>query len=239
MKRATIILTAAVGLLLASASSASAAIDCSNVRDTFNSANIATLGSSWTQQAPTTSIEGQRATNPNLTTGLSTFNGGTGNAACADVTVNGTGGQYVAIVLNFAGPNDNLFIKVQENTGGGAFDTVFFYHGNNGTAFAPVQAITPFTSGRFAVSRSGDNVTVDIDTNFDGVPEQEYTRTGANSVPNLGTGIGLGLYGHDFADNFATSAATPSPSPAPVTKKKCKKKKHRAASAKKKCKKKH
>ena len=239
MKRATIVLTALGGLLmLVSASSASAAINCSNVRDTFNRSNSATLGSSWTQQVPTTSIEGQRATNPNATFGLATFNGGTGNAACADVAENGAATQYVAIVLDFGGPNDNLFIKVQDNGGTGAFNRIFFYQGNSGTPFAPFQDIGPFTSGRFAVARNGDNVTAEIDTNVDGVPDQSYTVSGANSVPNLGTGIGLGLYGHAFADNFATPAATPSPTQQPVKKKKCKKKKHRAASAKKKCKKK-
>jgi hypothetical protein len=219
MKRATVILTAALGLLLASASSASAAIDCSNVRDNFNRANSPNLGTGWTQQVPTTSIEGQRATDPNIgEDGLATLNGSsTGNTACADVTLNGTAVQYVAVVLDYATPDNNLFVKVQNQTVSTAFDRIFFYHGNNGDDFAPSQPITGFTTGRLAVSRSGDTVTVEIDTNLDGVPEQTYTASGANAVPNLGTGVGLGLFQHAFADNFAAPNGPPPPTPPTAT----------------------
>ena len=180
MKRATIVLTALVGLLmLVSASSASAAINCSNVRDTFNRSNSATLGSSWTQQAPTTSIEGQRATNPNATFGLATFNGGTGNAACADVAENGAATQYVAIVLDFGGPNDNLFIKVQDNGGTGAFNRDLLLPRQQRTAFARSEDIGPFTSGRFAVARNGDDEHAESEQMSDGDRDQSYTVSGA------------------------------------------------------------
>ena len=203
MKKGTIALAAMLGLLLVLASNAAAAINCSVVRDNFDRGNSATLGSNWTLQAPSMGIEGQRATNPNATFGLATFNGISGDAACADVSINGAATQYVAIVLDYADVNNNLFIKVQDNLSNGTFNRAFFYHGNSGTPFAPFQDLTPFTSARIAVARNGDNVTLEIDTNFDGVPEQAYTVAGAN-LPGLGTGLGLGAYGHAFADNFAT-----------------------------------
>lgn len=203
MKKGTIVLAAMLGLLLVLASNAAAAINCSVVRDNFDRGNSATLGSNWTLQAPSMGIEGQRATNPNPTFGLATFNGISGDAACADVSINGAATQYVAIVLDYADVNNNLFIKVQDNLSNGTFNRAFFYHGNSGTPFAPFQDLTPFTSARIAVARNGDNVTLEIDTNFDGVPEQAYTVAGAN-LPGLGTGLGLGAFGHAFADNFAT-----------------------------------
>jgi hypothetical protein len=212
MKRAGIALAAALGVLCISASSAAAA-DCSVIQDTFNRPDSASLGGNWTQQAPTMSIAGQRATNPNNTTGLATFNGLTGNAACADVTDGAGSPNYVALVLSYATGADNLFIKVQDNIAPAGFDRAYFYHGNNGPQFAPSQAIANFTTGRMSVARVGDNVTLEVDTNADGIPEQAFTASGANAVPNLGTGLGLGIYGKAFADNFATPATPPTVSP--------------------------
>jgi len=52
------------------------------------------------------------------------------------------------------------------------------------------------------VTLTGNVVTMDLDTNFDGIPDQTYS---AGSVPLglLGTGIGLGGFGGGTMDNFA------------------------------------
>jgi hypothetical protein len=51
---------------------------------------------------------------------------------------------------------------------------------------------------------------MDLDTNFDGIPDQTYS---AGSVPLglLGTGIGLGGFGGGTMDNFAAQSV-PEPS---------------------------
>ena len=140
-------------------------------------------------------IEGQRATNPNPTFGLATFNGISGDAACADVSINGAATQYVAIVLDYADVNNNLFIKVQDNLSNGTFNRAFFYHGNSGTPFAPFQDLTPFTSARIAVARNGDNVTLAASPPSSmGCRRRRITVAGAN-LPAAGAGLGLGAFG--------------------------------------------
>src|SRR4051794_24310426 len=171
MKRAIVVLAAALGLLLAWSTSASAAADCTYLRDNFDRSDSLTLGSNWTEQASDQGdigIESAQATNPIPSQALATFNSLAGtftglpnDAACVDVATNGTATvQYVAIVLDYGDVNHNIFVKVQVSSSS-QFDSAYFYVGNNGDNLGPAsaRALTPFTSGRIAVSRSGDDVT--------------------------------------------------------------------------------
>lgn len=205
MKKATLVLAVALGLCCVLASNAAAAVDCSFVRDNFDRANSTTLGSLWTEQATPNNIgiESLRATNPTASTALATFKNGTGNQACADVSTNGTGVQYVAIVLGYKNLTNNLFIKVQQNNGAG-FNIAYFYYGNNGTSFSPSVNLTPFANAQISASLVGSTVTLTVDTNFDGIPEETLTAP-LPATASLGTGIGLGIYGHALADDFATA----------------------------------
>jgi hypothetical protein len=216
--RVVVVLAGALGLLLACSASAGAATDCSYVRDNFDRSDSPTLGPNWTEQASDLGdigIESAHATNPAITEGLATFNGLAGtftglpnDAACVDVATNGsTSVQYVAIVLDYADRFNSIFVKVQVNSGT-QFNHVYFYVGNDGAPFAPHLPLTPFASGRITVSRAGDDVTLDVDSNFDGAPDQTITASGANAIPGLGHGFGLGVYGHPAADNFATARPT-------------------------------
>jgi hypothetical protein len=215
MRRIGIVVAAALALPVLAAPNAVAATDCSVVRDDFNRADNFNLGPNWVQPALTMGIEGQRATNPNADAALALFQGLTGTAACVDVAVNGTATQYVAIVLGYTNLTDNLFVKVQHNSGDPpGFGLAFFDQGNNGPTFAPSEIFaSPFSAARIAVSRTGDLVKLEVDTDFDGTPERTVTRSGVNALSNLGTAVGLGIYGNAFADNFATPKPPSPPSP--------------------------
>ena len=218
--RAALAVAAVLGLVLVCSASATAATDCSYVRDNFNRPDSTTLGPNWTEQSSDSGligIESDHATNPDQSQGLATFNplaggfnGLPNDAACVDVAATtATNTQYVAIVLDYGDETHNLFVKVQSDSGT-TFSHAYFYVGNNGDDLgpSPVKPLTPFASGRIAVSRSGDDVTLDVDSNFDGVPDETVTESGANAITGLGHGFGLGIYGHPAADNFATAKPT-------------------------------
>jgi hypothetical protein len=205
--RRTLILvaTAAAFALLWAPGAQAAPFNCGTTLDTFTRANSTSLGTNWTEQAPDPSIEAGGFTNVAPTTGLATFNLVSSAQACVDVAPAASGVSYAAIVLKYANlATDNVFVKVQDqNAPAGQFDTIFFYRGNNGAPFGTTTGtLTPFSSGRFHVAVNGTTVTADIDTNFDNQPEQTITTTGLNTT-GLGTGIGLGAYGHPRLDNFA------------------------------------
>lgn len=177
------------------------------VVDTFNRPDGTDLGANWTEQAGDASIVNHAVQGTNLT--LITLNDAVSNTVSADVFFNGTALQYAALVLGYAGVADNLFVKVQNNSGSAGYDTAFYYYGNNGSGFASTDALIPFTSARLSLTWIDAAITLLIDTNFDGVPEQSFTRTGF-STASLGTGVGLGFYGAASFDNFAL-VAVPEP----------------------------
>jgi hypothetical protein len=224
VRRTWMAAVAAIATLLAmgiATSGASAApFNCSVPLDNFNRANSASLGSGWTQQSPTMSLENNSATNPNATFGLATWNTpATVQQACADVSNNGAAVQYAALVLGFADVNNAAFVKVQDNLSAGTFQTAFIYYGNSGECKITGGcnfSITPFHAGRLHVelNPATAEITLDIDTNFDNVPEQSITKT-YNAPFGFGNAIGIGAYGHSFLDNFAT-APTPPPPPVPT-----------------------
>lgn len=215
-----------LGLTLAAmaamAPSAPAAVfDCSVALDNFNRANSGTLGPNWTVASGGLGIQNNKATQLSGSIPLSVWNGAVAKQeACADVSASGTNLQYAALVLGYKDAQNNIFIKVQDNVPSGTFNQAFFYYGNNGecevvgdACSAPIQ---PFTAARLHAEYdpATRRATLDIDTDFDNVPEQSITRI---YVPQIapGSSIGLGMHGIALADNFATAAPPPAP-PAPV-----------------------
>jgi hypothetical protein len=201
---------AVMSVAFASAPGVASAFNCGVSLDNFNRANSANLGPNWAQQANAIGIQSNAATNAAANTALATFNPRGAPEACVDVATGGAALQYVAIVLRYASNNDNVFIKVQDNVGpDGAFDTAFFYYGNNGIGGPNLRssaALTPFAQGRIHVAVRGTNGRLDVDTDFDNKPEQSFTF---QNIPTaaLGSLIGLGNYGGAIMDNFRT--ATP------------------------------
>lgn len=198
-----------VAFLLAVALTTGGAAWAQVLLDNFNRADGA-VGTGWTVQAGSITIQGNTARGTDMS--LMTFNGQTGNTISADIYHNGSGTQYGALVLGYAGVSTNLFVKVQDNGSGSNFDSVFFYYGNNGSGFGSGQTMfsTPlFSSGRMSLSLIGTVATLTVDTNFDGIPDLTFTR---NDVPisSLGSAIGLGFYGQAAFDNF-TLGVVPEP----------------------------
>lgn len=207
--------TAVLGLLLLAPGAF--AYTCGNTLDDFDRADSATLGTTWTQQAPTMSVAGGNATNPNATTGLATFNAFSATEVCLDAASTGTGVQYGGVVLRYGALTKNLFVKVQRQGGAGPFTKGYFYVGNNGSGAGVTPSsvdLVPFASGRLHVFVVGNRVTLDIDTNFDGTPEQSF-GSDFPAVPGTGTGVGIVAYGGARLDNFRQP--TPGSNPTPTT----------------------
>ncbi|MEO8027435.1 MAG: PEP-CTERM sorting domain-containing protein, partial [Bryobacteraceae bacterium] len=184
--------------------------------DDFNRTDANTLGSNWTIQSGGGQIVGNQAEGLNgaQTSNLLTYNSATSNSISVDIFNNGTGTQYIALVLGYLNASTNYFIKLQNN-GGGAFDNVGFYFGNNGSnngaATTTFQALTtPFTTGTITATLVGTVVTLDVQP-LAGVLQTYSIDYGTSTG---GTGIGLGFYGTALADNFAdaTGGSVPEPS---------------------------
>ncbi|MFN8159945.1 MAG: hypothetical protein U0R52_02715 [Solirubrobacterales bacterium] len=191
-----------------SSAPAASAFDCGTKLDRFNRADNVLLGPSWLARAGGIGIESKRATNPLPTEGLATFKGRKAAQACLDVRTNGAGAtQYVAIVLGYAGLDNNIFVKVQDNDTDGTFERAYFYRGNNGddlVSSGASQNLGPFTAARLHLAWLGRAVKLDIDTNFDNRPEQTVGVDGVKTA-GLGSGVGMGIYGHPFADDFSVA----------------------------------
>lgn len=116
-----------------------------------------------------------------------------------------TGGatvQYVALLSRYESFDSCLHVKVQDNDSNGTFDRAFFYGGMNGNSIGLAsRALTPFSQAKIRTITVGNTVTLEIDTDFDGDPEQVL---GPYDTPDFpGTRVGLGFYGPAQADNFA------------------------------------
>ncbi|MHC4574719.1 MAG: hypothetical protein ACYS76_11410, partial [Planctomycetota bacterium] len=95
--------------------------------------------------------------------------------------------------------------KVQDNSAGGAFDRLWFYYGNHVSGFGSEILSPTFTSARMVTHLVGDTITVELDTDFDGMADQTYSRSGIPTAL-LGTGSGLGGYNNPLMDNFGVAA---------------------------------
>ena len=190
-----LLVMSACGLALAQAQA--------TVLDNFNRPDGA-LGGNWTiQNGNMVIINNQAAGDPaaGWSFNLATYNGVSSDTVFADVYCVGTTLDYAALILGYASPDENAFIKVQGQDGGGMFDHAAFYYGNNGggSFFTLSQ---PFSSAHMIASLVGDAATLTLDTDFDGVPEQTYTwNYGGNA---FGTGIGMAgfLGGSARLDNY-------------------------------------
>jgi hypothetical protein len=183
--------------------------------DDFNRADGTNMGSNWTERAGDFSIQSNRASGPAYS--LMTFIGATSNSVTVDAFPNTLDLSYVAIVLGYADLSNNLFLKVQ-NQGSTDFNYLGFYFGNNGTnngAWSQSQFLalsSSFASARMTATLSGTTVTLEFDTDFDGTPEQTYSR-GSVPLGLLGSGIGLGGWTYATMDNFSIPGEQAIPEP--------------------------
>jgi hypothetical protein len=188
--------------------------------DDFNRPNSTNMGPNWTEVAGDWRIENNRArSQPAPATDLMIFNPWTSPAPYVEAEVYYEGSArvtYAALVCLYANLSNNLFVKVQDNNANGDFERVFFYYGNNGSAWPGMTGgpyyvdVTPFTQARIWTVVSGNNITLNIDRDMNGVPEDVLTR-GGFPTGSLGVGVGLGGYNNASFDNFRV------PEPASLT----------------------
>jgi hypothetical protein len=174
------------------------------VTDNFDRVDSTNLGANWTENNGDTAITGTRATGD--ANSLMTYVGTSFTTPKVEARVYcGAALSYGALVARYASLTDNVFVKVQ---GVGTFTDVYFYYGNNaggwpgmtggpGTFALP----TPFAAADIALTVVGDQVTLLIDKDFDGVFEESFTRGGL-PLAALGKGTGLGFFGPVEIDNF-------------------------------------
>ncbi|MEP0775099.1 MAG: isopeptide-forming domain-containing fimbrial protein [Acidobacteriota bacterium] len=167
------------------------------------------IGGNWTVRDGFCNVSNNAAVCGSL--GRATFNGAPGNGDTAemDVANNGTALQYAALLLNYGAGSSNLFLKVQNQSGGTQFGHAACYTGNNGASFGLgfFALSSPFSTAHMRATRSGSDVTIQF-TNIDGgaQPDQTYVCSGAPAPE--GTGIGIGGYaGVARMDNFAVGGA--------------------------------
>ena len=198
-----------------------ATLGCASARaawDDFNRPD-GPMGPNWTTVVGTWRIENNQARcSPHSTTfDLTTFN----PFQAADVTVQadvyyfGVAGSmtYAALVSAYKDPANNVFISVVDDKWLGNFNRVYFYYGNMGAPWPGMTGgpfyldVTSFIEARIWTVMAGNRITLNIDRDMNGVPEDVITR-GNIPLANLGFGVGLGGNDNATFDNFVV---TPEP----------------------------
>lgn len=182
------------------------------ILDDFNRAD-GPIGGNWTVRDGFCNVASNAAVCGDV--GRATFNGAPGNGDTAemDVADNGTALQYAALLLNHGAGSSNLFLKVQNQSGGNQFGHAACYTGNNGAGFgAGFFALTsPFSTAHMRATRSGTTVTIEF-TNIDGGAQANQTYVCSGAPPAEGTGVGIGGYaGIARMDNFAVDGVVLQP----------------------------
>lgn len=169
--------------------------------DNFNDGYTA----GWTPTNGIVSESGGRFGGTNNSFAL--FDGGSGSKAGVDA-ISGNSVGYVAIGLNVASNSDMLFSKLQDNSGDGRFDRIFFFDRNNSANLISVS---------FALSSEFDQSYFELRDNLDGTASAYVAATNQTFTITLGrtftgTGIGLGFNADATADNFySQSNVVPEP----------------------------
>ncbi len=182
--------------------------------DNFNRTDGAMTGP-WAASAGTFAnftISGNAATHTSGVADIMRYTGATADYRAKTQWVDARPGaalSYVALCAGLGGAN-NVFVKVQ---GTGDFSSIGFYQGNNGGGWAGMTGGGAFFGAssafgaariRLSISADGDLATLDVDTDFDGVPDQSYARGGLNGISGgFGTQFGIGSFGNPGIDNYA------------------------------------
>ena len=168
------------------------------ILDNFNRAD-GPIGANWTDRAGTFNVVSYAAQGG--ATALATYNGVASTILEADVQVNGTQLQYTGLVLAYADIDNNYFIKVQQQSGGGEFSHYALYYGNNTSGqFASLSE--NFSTAHMKVELSGTTVTLTF-SNIDGGSKVDQTYSYDYGTGTGGTAIGICGYANlARLDNF-------------------------------------
>jgi hypothetical protein len=191
--------------------------------DDFNRADSATLGPNWEVigAGSATRVISNQAGNVTVDNNLSLVQPGLFQAhyTVAEVTTDifhsglaGTG--FVALAFGHNGsvnPGNGLYIKVQTQSGSSLFTHVAFYTGVGSSSTNPwtqtpvfFELDSEFSAARMKVWASdATTIHLSLDTNFNGIADQTYSRTLNPALMTFGERVGLGVYGSNVrADDF-------------------------------------
>lgn len=174
-----------------------------NFEDNFNRAN-GPLGFAWTVRDGSYSIVNQKAVGT-ADYARATLNDIVGSRIEADISLSPMGAtQFSALMLDYGAGTNNLFIKVQDNNGGGSFNTAGCYLGNNGDGgsfgldfFDLSEA---FTTAHMVVSVDNSRVVTLVFTNIDGGSGTQAYVCGVAPTAE-GPFVGIGSYQGGLIDN--------------------------------------
>ncbi len=134
-----------------------------------------------------------------------------------DVIAQNAGNQFSGVLIGLGGA-DTIQVKIQDQDTALGFSNIAIYHRTSavawgpwtgtGTSFAALQS--HFDSARMRVSfPNADTLRVELDTNFDGVIDQTYSRTGVSTIAGaLGDRFGIVAWGTTaLFDNFRVDGA--------------------------------
>lgn len=173
------------------------------VLDDFNRAD-GPLGVNWTVTQGTFRVYNNAAQGGGMHA-KAIYNGETGNILQADVQAVGSSLQYTGLILAYEDTDNCLFVKVQQQDGGGQFEHAAFYLGSaswGGTGAGFFDLDSPFSTAHMTVELNGSTVTLTF-SNIDGGAETQ-TYTAYDFPGTAGNSIGICGY-NDIAriDNFA------------------------------------
>jgi len=177
--------------------------------DNFNRPNFGNLGANWVNQTGSIGIVSNAAQAPSQSINVALVNGYADTVLNTkisfDVFHSSATVAFAGAVLGHASSSSSAFIKVQDNTSVGTFNRVFFYVGNNGTGGSMgFDDMVGFSSARIYVSFTGTVATLGVDSNFDTVIDQSFSRDYGST--SFGLGAGLAAYGDARVDNYAINA---------------------------------
>jgi hypothetical protein len=180
--------------------------------DDFNRAD-GPLGPDWTVHNGSCAIDSNAATCSSA--GLATMAAADGSDALSiDVEAGAVvDTKYAALVQGYGGGSNNLFIKVQAQSGNSSFTNAACYTGNNGASFGLgfFDLDATFDTATMTVTRVGDDVFVDF-TNIDGGMQSDQNYVCSNAPAPDGTGAGIaGFSGLARMDNFSGQGEPPAP----------------------------
>jgi hypothetical protein len=195
--------------------------------DDFNRAD-GPIGGSWSVVTGTWAVSGNKgahtSSSPNEIAAHTTATGAYDQyTVTLDVFCQNLGSQFSGVLIGYGG-TDTIQVKIQDQvTTTNGFSNIGIYHRTSATGWAAWTGVgtgfgtltAPFDSGRMTVTfPNPDLIQVEIDTNFDGIADQVYTKDGVLSIaPNLGTGYGLIAWGTTaLFDNWTVGGGiTPPP----------------------------
>jgi hypothetical protein len=163
-------------------------------QDNFNRKN---LGRNWVVPYGALYIVNDKLRGQSRSLGYDKLSSADSNAQ-ATITLRGTILQYGAVAIGDIKTGRNVFVKIQESSGGGVFDLGAFYTGNNGSGIDfRLQSLVP-SPAVLNVKMCGTIATMTIKS---AAGTQRYKFDYHASFP---AGGGLGTYGPIALDNYVS-----------------------------------